>query len=109
VIKILLPHAAIISLLVTAGAASEEANSSVICQVAGYDVILQNHGAETIEAGSELQWFVPFARVGNTLALDEPMEPGESRYLPGHMAGNYMSSDEICNVTVVPGSDSPAS
>lgn len=89
------------------GTETVRADETVKCEVAGYDVLLRNEGDVTFPIGTKIMWHVPFARVGNTYTVDKEFEPGQSRYFPGFMAGNYMPDTEVCLVTIEAATDAP--
>lgn len=77
--------------------AEEFSESSVICQVSGYDVVILNIGTTPIEAGIGVAWSVRFARMEGIHVLDSGLAPGAVHVLTGALGSSYLSTRTRCD------------
>lgn len=84
-----------------AGAYTAEPVQGLVCLATGYDVTLHNDSEVAIEAGTEVEWRVPFTRTTGTYTLRATLEPGARINLTGVMGSDYLVGDSRCEVSLV--------
>ncbi|MDT8857536.1 hypothetical protein RNZ50_21320 [Paracoccaceae bacterium Fryx2] len=69
---------------------------AVACSVAGYDVIFQNVGSETLPVDAVLTWSVPFVRLKGEHVLEAALEPQQRVFLTGALVSTYLGRPKPC-------------
>jgi hypothetical protein len=81
-------------------AAAAGSAPGIVCLATGYDVTLHNDSEVAIEAGTEVEWRVPFTRTTGTHTLRATLEPGARINLTGAMGSDYLVGDSPCEVAL---------
>lgn len=82
-----------------------EAESPVICQVSGYDVVIVNRGATALAAGTGVAWSVRFARMEGIHLLESALAPGAIHVLTGALGSSYLGTRTPCEASIADPAD----
>lgn len=84
-------------------AVAAETEPEITCRATGYDVTLHNDTEIAIEAGTEVEWQVPFTRTTGTHTLRNNLGPGARVTLTGAMGSDYLVGDSPCEARIASG------
>lgn len=77
-------------------------DTSLVCEVAGYDVIILYSGEASIPAGSVLEWSVPFSRSEGHHDLTRDLAPGDRVFLSAVLGSSYLDPGKPCFIAISP-------
>jgi hypothetical protein len=80
--------------------AAQDAVPGLVCRVEGYDVALINQGETPLEAGTTINWSVPFSRSAGQHELDRTLGPGALVMLNGVLESSYLRPGTECRIAV---------
>lgn len=80
--------------------AEEEAISPVSCIASYYHVYIHNESQEVVEAGSIIEWHVPFTRSSGRHSLAGPLAPQSRVLLANALGSDYFTGEGLCNATL---------
>jgi hypothetical protein len=89
-----------------APAAEASAGPPLACMAQGYDVVLTNDGTEAMAKGTEVDWYVPFARMRGTHPVDRDVGPGERYMIVAVLGSSYLGGNgRPCEAAVKPAAE----
>lgn len=97
----------LVTLLLACGTATATAEEGpgIACLATGYDVMLHNDSESLIEAGTEVEWRVPFTRTTGSHTLRATLEPGGRVNLSGAMGSDYLVGNSHCEAEIADDSE----
>lgn len=84
-----------------AGFAAAPAETPVACVANYYHVYIHNDSRVTVEAGSVVEWHVPFTRSSGRHELHAPLEPGSRILLANALGSDYILGDGDCDARLI--------
>jgi hypothetical protein len=83
-----------------AALAVAEAASSVSCVASYYHVYIHNDSQTAIEAGSTVEWYVPFTRSTGRHTIRARLQPGSSLLLANALGSDYFTGEGACQASL---------
>lgn len=81
--------------------AGTQGGREVSCIASYYHVYIHNDSQEIVEAGSVVEWQVPFTRSSGRHRLLAPLEPGSRVLLANALGSDYFTGEGACDAALV--------